>query len=244
MEQFHQLLHGDAQAVPAMVQAFVHHLHTDHVEGHPCYTCESMCAGLQQLATYAVQPLLAAVKETRTTHPGLIQLLGELHDPRAVEPLIAILENQNYPRQPRTYIPLALLALEDKRAIDLLLQVFLNASEEVDIRTEAGTALSGFAEVFPDDNATSPIMNAFITVLDDAQAVQDIRTHAAFLLGFLSSPETSASLRRVLQHADTAFQRVVVQSLRRLKDPIIYKEGFQRLFPHESLQQKRKLRGR
>jgi len=125
-------------------------------------------------------------------------------DPRAIEPLIALLKDTN--NNTRLFAAFALAQIRDPRVID----PFIVLLKE----TDAGTRLSGMAlGQTSDPRAIQPLVD----LLRDANV--NVRSSAAFALGQVHDPRCTALLVEVLKEANVTARTYAAAALIRIHDP-------------------------
>jgi HEAT repeat protein len=191
-----------------------------------------------------LEPLVAALRDEHSkARRYAAVVLGLLEDPRAVEPLVAVVQ-QDPSAEVRAAAAAALGAVHDSRAIGPLIAVLQNPSEPAEVRANAAEALGKIA----DRRAVEPlaaalkdkdwrIRRAALTVADmirdvrvlrplliDALQDEDWRVRAAAAaaastLGKLKDPAVLELLTTALHDKHPNVRAAATRSLAELKDP-------------------------
>jgi len=161
-----------------------------------------------EVGPVALEPLLASLREEEDEleRAGLAYTLGEMGDPRAVEPLIAILQDRAEDQKARHSAAEALRKIGDPRALAPLNAVLQDRAGEPELRQCAAKALGRFGP---------PAVDALVPVLQDQAESPEVRQEAARALGNLGAPAVDG-LIAVLP--DAALGREAVYALVRIGD--------------------------
>jgi HEAT repeat protein len=161
----------------------------------------------------ALEPTLAALKDANPkTREYAAEVLRGFGDPRAVEPLVALLGSEKAGDTRKAAVA-ALGAIGDPRAVETLIAVLEGPSEDIDTRAAAAEALGQIGDL----RAVEPMIRAFRdedwqirhAALSVAELARDYRVLRPLVIDALKDEEW-----RVRSRAGSAAER-----LGQLKDP-------------------------
>lgn len=155
-------------------------------------------------AVWGLPQMLKLADDRSAARQGAIQILGDLGDPCAVEPLVAALRDEN--RFVRRAAVQVLGDLGDPRAVEPLIAALRDESSDV-IRA-AAYALTRIGE-----RAVEPLIGALQSEEEAACVV------AARVLGHLGDPRAVEPLGAVLQDQDKHVRRASAEALKRIGAP-------------------------
>ena len=171
---------------------------------------------LSEIEKLEVDEVLALLR--RTNNPDLIDAclrrLGELGDPRGIEPLVKALRKGLYRRGYNPYTPVvALSKIRDKRVIKPLIEA-LNYGNWV-LRCRAAEGLSDLTELFENDNRIiNALMKRFLS--EENTDVKRILEQIFYRLGGEPAVQKARTLRRLRDGTVTTDR--VEQLIEKLKD--------------------------
>jgi HEAT repeat protein len=152
-------------------------------------------------AKLQVSELILSLKdEDENAHFAAARALGEIKDPRSIEPLITALLDDKY-KPVRSAAAHALGRIKDPRAVGPLIAILKDENEYV--RSEAVWALGEIQ----DPQATQPL----IATLGDVN--EGVRSAAADSLGKIKDPQAVEPLIAVLKDEDKDVRSVAVWAL-------------------------------
>jgi HEAT repeat protein len=170
---------------------------------------------LGTLGPDATEPLLRVLREgSRTVRIGAIEALGEIRDPRAVKPLMQVLENDRHD-ETRFLAALALGEIGDEASLTLLVHTLKDRNKYVRYGAAAALDSLEWQAKSPRDEAyyllakqewdnvraigeaaTEPLLHT----LDDPES--QIRQHAVEILGTFRHPESRSAWSRAITDRD------------------------------------------
>jgi HEAT repeat protein len=191
---------------------------------------------LQELGSEAVEPLLLSLRNKNQHRDRLISVLGEIKDPRAVDPLIGLLKDQNeYVREqavvalgkikgskaidPLSHLTTdqnhgvqmaavkALANFEDPRAAHSLIR-FLNADDK-GVKSEAIQALVHRGDI---------VIDQVIKELMNSNNDYGMRSFCADTLALIKDPKAVQPLIETLKSVDASLRIASARALGRIKD--------------------------
>lgn len=170
------------------------------------YVQESMTKALVKIGAPAIDPLIAALKDTNIgVRWAAVDALGEIKDSRAVEPLIATLKDTDF--NVRDSAAKDLGELKDSRAVVPL----IDAMKE-DTETRAA-ALESHWQAFPQSVDKTADLNILI------DALCRVQRDAVEALGKINDPRALEPLIDALKDTDSDVRGSAAEALGRIKDP-------------------------
>lgn len=190
---------------------------------------------LVEIGKPAIPKILEVVqdktKDGRMRYLLILEVLPQIKDERTLEPLVAILGDENEQVGLRSVAALALACLKDERSVDPLLRAL--ESEHGEIRESAARVFFGFhhpravkplIEMLRDESAGATAARA-LGLIGDPRAIEPLievvedhtNSEAVIALGYFSDERSIELLKRILKDDEYKDWRTgIVESLGRL----------------------------
>lgn len=163
------------------------------------------------LATLGKPAVPQLIRELKSHDPLVrrqaAEALGEIQDPRAVDPLGDVLKDKD--ALIRRHAVKALGKIKDAQAVPLLIGVLNDDEEQSHVRMTAAEALGDIR----DKRAVGPLVSAL------TNSHWTVRRSAAIALGTIRDPRAVEPLIAALQDGDASVRSHVVDALGAIKDP-------------------------